>query len=177
MKFYVVLFLEAMSEALHKGCEHISFYASIIYVSLCISMHNLWSSCYCSRSLKDNAKITSARVKCREAGVVRNFPTWQGHFFYFLNYCHCLDATKGLWQPGVCLLTEAEASMWIRLTVWIFFFFYTVFVPEGMCCNYLHSPYLFSFNWNTEIVLKLSFSNGSGLSLLFFRCLYDKWVD
>lgn len=39
-----------------------------------------------------------------------------------------------------------------------FFFFHWVFVPEGMCCNYLHSPYLFTFNWNTEIVLKLSLS-------------------
>lgn len=68
-------------------------------------------------------------------------------------------------------------SQHVNQADWLdFFYFFPVFVPEGMC-NYLHSPYLFTFNWNTGIVLKLSLSNGSGLSLLFFRCLYGKWVD
>lgn len=97
--------------------------------------------------------------------------------FHLLNYCHWLDTTKGLWQPVVCLLTEAEASMWIRLTECLDFF-YWAFVPEGMNCNYLRSPYLFTFNWKAKILLKLSLSNWSFLFVLFLDvCMTSRWTN
>lgn len=72
-------------------------------------------------------------------------------------------AFGSLWPA--CLQKQKPASESGWWSVWSFF--YWAFVPQGMCCNYLHSLYLFTFNWEAKIVLKLSLSNWSGLFLLF----------
>lgn len=62
---------------------------------------------------KHEGQCTDHKCTCEIQGIrsCEELSYLTGSFFYLLNYCHCLDTTKGLWQPGVCLLTEAEASM------------------------------------------------------------------
>lgn len=145
VKLYVVLFSEAMSEALHKGCEHVSFNTSIIYVFLYISMHNLWCSCYCTRSLKDNAKITSARVRYRESGVVRNFPTWQGHFFTSWIIVTVWILQKACSSLGSACLQKQKPpceSGW--LAVWTFFYFFTHSLCLRGCAVIIYMFHIYS---------------------------------